>query len=249
MLHSIDRQKVILDNLKIGSVTSINHLIQKTKFNESTIRRDLKNLAKIQKVMILRGGVIRISQLDDQSIEIENLVQKQKIAKYAASLIKENDSIIINGGTTCSLIPDFIDKLNIKVLTNSFSVATKLINKSITDVTIPGGRIYQQNSLILSPFNFETIKHFHASKLFLSCISINDVGLLENDENLVKFVTGLISISDEIILLADDSKFYKNKGSFIICPLESIDNVITDKLSSKVQDFQMKYFKTITALD
>ena len=61
MLHSIDRQKVILDNLKIGSVTSINHLIQKTKFNESTIRRDLKNLAKIQKVMILRGGVVRIN--------------------------------------------------------------------------------------------------------------------------------------------------------------------------------------------
>ena len=74
MLHSIDRQKVILDNLKIGSVTSINHLIQKTKFNESTIRRDLKSLAKIQKVMILRGGVVRINQLDDQSIEIENLV-------------------------------------------------------------------------------------------------------------------------------------------------------------------------------
>ena len=58
-----------------------------------------------------------------------------------------------------------------------------------------------------------------------------------------------IDIYTCILRITYDSKFYKNKGSFIICPLESIDNVITDKLSSKVQDFQMKYFKTITALD
>ena len=37
MLHSLDRQKIILDNLKNGSVTSINHLIKSTKFNQSTI--------------------------------------------------------------------------------------------------------------------------------------------------------------------------------------------------------------------
>ena len=48
-----------------------------------------------------------------------------------------------------------------KVLTNSFSVATKLINQNIKDVVIPGGKIYEHNSLILSPFNFDTIKHFH----------------------------------------------------------------------------------------
>ena len=49
MLHALDRQKIILDNLKVDSVTSINHLIQKTKFHESTIRRDLKILAVNQK--------------------------------------------------------------------------------------------------------------------------------------------------------------------------------------------------------
>ena len=125
-------------------------------------------------------------------------------------------------------------------------MATKLINKNITDVTIPGGRIYQHSSLILSPFNFETIKHFHASKLFLSCISISEMGLLEDDENLVKFVTGLISISDEIILLVDHSKFYQNEGSLIICPIDSIDTIITDKLSTKVQNFQKKFLKAIT---
>lgn len=246
MLHPIDRQKVILDKLKKDSVTSINHLIEQTQFNESTIRRDLKSLEKEKKILIVRGGVISNDNEDKEELFIKNLNEKQRIAQFAANLIKENDSIIINGGTTCSLIPDFIIPKNIKVLTNSFSVATKLINKNISDVTIPGGRIYEHNSLILSPFNFETIKHFHASKLFLSCISISEMGLLEDDENLVKFVTGLISISDEIILLVDHSKFYQNEGSFIICPLDSIDTIITEKMSTKVQNFQKKFLKAIT---
>jgi len=138
MLHPIDRQKVILDKLKKDSVTSINHLIEQTQFNESTIRRDLKSLEKEKKILIVRGGVISNNNEDKEELFIKNLNEKQRIAQFAASLIKENDSIIINGGTTCSLIPDFIIPKNIKVLTNSFSVATKLINKNINDVTIPG---------------------------------------------------------------------------------------------------------------
>ena len=249
MLHALDRQKIILDNLKVDSVTSINHLIQKTKFHESTIRRDLKILAVNQKIVIVRGGVIPLKEVDKKPNFIKNIEQKKRIARYAASLIEEKDSIIINGGTTCSLIPDYLENNNIKALTNSFSIASKLLNKNVTDVTIPGGRIYEHHSLILSPFNFETIKHFHASKLFLSCLSINEVGLLEDDENLAKFVTGLINISDEIILLVDDTKFYKNDGSFIVCPLESIDTIITNKLSSKVQNFQKACLRAVTVSD
>ena len=86
----------------------------------------------------------------------------------------------------------------------------------------------------MSPFNFDTIKHFHASKFFLSCRSLNDVGLLEDDENLVKFVTSILRISDEIILLIDNSKFYKNDGSFIICSLDKIDTVITNQSIAKL---------------
>ena len=81
---------------------------------------------------------------------------------------------------------------------------------------------------------------------YICCISISEMGLLEDDENLVKFVTGLISISDEIILLVDHSKFYQNEGSFIICPLDSIDTIITEKMSTKVQNFQKKFLKAIT---
>ena len=149
----------------------------------------------------------------------EKVIDKCLKAVFKIKKLKLNVIVVDDGSTDNSWAT--INSLqkrnnNIKALTNSFSIATKLLNKNVNDVTIPGGRIYEHNSLILSPFNFETIKHYHASKLFLSCLSINEIGLLEDDENLAKFVTGLINISDEIILLIDDTKFYKNDGSFIV---------------------------------
>jgi DeoR/GlpR family transcriptional regulator of sugar metabolism len=42
-----------------------------------------------------------------------------KNAQYAANLINEKEKIIINGGTTFSLIPNYIEQKNITVLTNS----------------------------------------------------------------------------------------------------------------------------------
>ena len=77
MLHAIDRQKIILDNLKVDSVTSINHLIQKTKFHESTIRRDLKILAVNQKIVIVRGGVIPLKEVDKKPNFIKNIEQRK----------------------------------------------------------------------------------------------------------------------------------------------------------------------------
>ena len=72
MLHSLDRQKIILDNLKNGSVTSINHLIKSTNFNQSTIRRDIKVLERHKKVIVVRGGIIPGKNIEINPIKIEN---------------------------------------------------------------------------------------------------------------------------------------------------------------------------------
>tara|TARA_B100000809_G_scaffold252334_1_gene286944 strand:+ start:221 stop:634 length:414 start_codon:yes stop_codon:yes gene_type:complete len=119
MLHSLDRQKKILENLSFDHVTSIYYLCRKTQFNESTIRRDIKLLEQEKKVIIVRGGVIPIKVNEVTPLFIENLKEKQSIAQYAANLINEKEKIIINGGTTFSLIPNYIEQKNITVLTNS----------------------------------------------------------------------------------------------------------------------------------
>ena len=76
MLHSLDRQKKILENLSFDHVTSIHYLCRKTQFNESTIRRDIKLLEQEKKVIIVRGGVIPIKVNEITPLFIENLKEK-----------------------------------------------------------------------------------------------------------------------------------------------------------------------------
>jgi DeoR/GlpR family transcriptional regulator of sugar metabolism len=71
------------------------------------------------------------------------------------------------------------------------------------------------------------------------------MGLLDDDENLVNFVNNLLKISDEIILLIDNSKFYKNIGQFVICPLDKIDTIITNKSIANINFLKKYNFKTI----
>jgi DeoR/GlpR family transcriptional regulator of sugar metabolism len=51
MLHKIDRQKKIIENLDSDHVTTIQFLCKKTQFTESTIRRDLKTLEQEKKLI------------------------------------------------------------------------------------------------------------------------------------------------------------------------------------------------------
>ena len=80
MLHSLDRQKKILENLSFDHVTSIHYLCRKTQFNESTIRRDIKLLEQEKKVIIVRGGVIPIKVNEITPLFIENL--KEELNKF-----------------------------------------------------------------------------------------------------------------------------------------------------------------------
>ena len=44
----------------------------------------------------------------------------------------------------------------------------------------------------------------------------------------------------------DNSKFYKQDGSFIICPLSSIDTIITEKLDAKVNQLKNNFKAILT---
>ena len=97
MLHALDRQKIILNNLKIDSVTSINHLIQKTKFHESTIRRDLKILAINQKIVILRKALAYKNLAKQNPLHVASILQlteSEVVLNYAFSLSSITGSII-----------------------------------------------------------------------------------------------------------------------------------------------------------
>lgn len=234
-MHKNDRYRLILNEVERRPVSTPAYLAELLGVSEATVRRDLIALDNQGRLKRLRGGVEAIRPpatipLIGRPLEHSktiNVAAKNTIAKAAAELIEEGDSIIIAAGSTTLMLAEHIREKYFHVMTNSFAIAQYLLGHSKCSVNVPSGKIYRDQNLILSPFDSDGRKHFFASKIFLSAQAVNEVGIMESDPQISRSVASLIPQAKQVILLADSSKFNTSKN-IIVCTLDTFDKVITN---------------------
>src|SRR5258708_24494661 len=188
--------------------------------SEASVRRDFARLAEMGSATRVRGGLEAMpgSQrassdapaLATRSFEISrtlNVAAKRAIARAAVALCSDGDAIIINGGTTTFEMGEFLRERRLKVLTNSYPLAETLIHHSNCRVALPGGEVYREQKLIVSPFEEDAIQHYSASRMFMSAISIGPLGVIEGDPLIARAETNLLKPAGNPVVLPDASKF------------------------------------------
>ncbi|MEO5807945.1 DeoR/GlpR family DNA-binding transcription regulator [Devosia sp.] len=234
-MHETERHRVILAAVQSRPVATVTDLVDMTGTSEATIRRDIAALHVQGQLRRVRGGAEAVNPPEQGGLmgrpfsvnETINMSAKRAIAREAAALCKDGEPIIINGGTTTYQMVHHLTSRRLSVFTNSFAIAEHLIHNSRNSVVIPGGTIYREQNVILSPFGGVVASHFYARKMFIGCQGIGQHGLMEADPMVVQSELGLIGQADELIVLADSSKF-SGRSSLILCGLDKIATVITD---------------------
>jgi DeoR family ulaG and ulaABCDEF operon transcriptional repressor len=97
-----------------------------------------------------------------------------------------------------------------------------------TRISVPAGTVFREQNIILSPFEDDGTSHFRASKMFVGAASVGRHGLMQTDTLLLQAEQRLMERADEIILLVDSSKFNGPAGH-VVCGLDDVDTVVTDK--------------------
>jgi DeoR family ulaG and ulaABCDEF operon transcriptional repressor len=133
--------------------------------------------------------------------------KKRAIARAAVDLCDPGDAIIINGGTTTFQMVHFMAAHRMQVMTNSFAIAEHLVKHSKNTVTVPGGVIYREQSLILSPFDNDAIRNFYARRLFIGAQGVGPLGIMEADAQIIQSEQKLMHQADELVVMVDSSKF------------------------------------------
>ncbi|MBL8550583.1 MAG: DeoR/GlpR transcriptional regulator [Hyphomonadaceae bacterium] len=202
--------------------------------SEATIRRDLRKLAEDGALKRVHGGVERPEAqaahlvgtplLRNKQI---NVAQKRTIARAAAALIEPGETIVIDGGSTTSLLCPFLADLDLQVLTNSLPIVEQLLLSPRTRLLVPGGEIFREQNIILSPFEDDGTAECFASKMLMGAQALSPVGLLQADSILIRAERRLMARAEKVIVLADSSKFERKTG-LVLCPLSEIDIVVTD---------------------
>ena len=159
----------------------------------------------------------------------KKLLEKRKIAKSAAELIEEGNTIILDSGSTTFELAKNLDRFeNLTVITNALNVANYLSNLKNINVIVPGG-ILRQNSLSLVGIMAERgFRNYFCDKLFLGVdgFDINHgISTPNGDEAQMNLV--MIGVSRRIIVVADSSKFKKRAFAFI-SGIHKINTVVTD---------------------
>ncbi len=234
-MHEIERQRIILGEIADRPVVTVAQLVELTGASEATIRRDINALHIDGKLHKVRGGaealhppqLVGIGGRHFSVSEQMNVPQKRAIARAAVDLCEDGDSIIINGGTTTYQMVDHLARRRMQILTNSFAIAETLVRTSKNTIVLPGGAVYREQSLILSPFENDVTRNFYARRMFMSAQGVSPIGIMEGDPLLIQAEQKLINQADELILLVDSSKF-ERRSSLILCALDRVAMIITD---------------------
>jgi DeoR family fructose operon transcriptional repressor len=232
-----ERHSIILDTVNRQHVVKLKDLCAMLDSSESTIRRDLNQLAQRGLLTKVHGGAISLNESfspyehnveEKASLFIE---EKTAIARYAASLIEEGDFVYIDAGTTTEKMIDYIPSKNVTFVTNAFINAKKLAQKGFR-VFIPAGEIKLTTEAIVGAECVISLQNYNFSKCFMGTNGISvSAGLSTPDKSEASVKTAVISRSKEVYFLADHSKF--DKVTAVTFSALNRGKIITDKLPDK----------------
>lgn len=239
-MHERERWQKILTLVRERRVVRVTDLMQVLQASSATLRRDLFKLEQMGQLKRVHGGAeaIQASQQSHLSTRAFNVSQtlnadrKRAVARVAASMCEDGDSIIINAGSTTSFMAEFLRERRMQVLTNSVPISHELIATSENRIVLPGGEVYREQGIILSPFDEDAIQHFTASKMFMSCYAITQMGIIEGDPLIARAEAKLLTRAEKLIVIADSSKF-EQRGSMAVCQLSRVSTLITDSGAPK----------------
>lgn len=120
-----EREKKILDILTNESSLTVNEISSRLNVSRVTVRSDFNSLEEKGLIVRMRGGAFPAYHPEILESQRTMMAEKIRIARKAASMIKDGDTVMINDGTTSSLIPKFLlGKRDIRIVTNSTLIFT-----------------------------------------------------------------------------------------------------------------------------
>lgn len=209
----IDRWMKILDYLKEKKFATVEEMMESFGVSRSTLRRDLIAMEERGHIRRTRGGAEIVEQNDiGEYCNIEGIFsykkeEKIKIAKKAAEIIRDNDVIFIDSGSTCYFMIDYICAKNITVVTNGILHIQRLMEKGIKTYIL-GGYAKPELNLIEGEDIVKKINDMNFDISFLGTMGIDTKGGFTTDmlsDGQVK--KAVIASSDKCYVLADASKF------------------------------------------
>ena len=205
----------MLQLLEENEIVSLNDFCNALKnVSESTVRRDLKTLESEGQIILLRGGGACLKrgsyEVPVNSKSIKNVNAKESIARYAAGLVNDGESIYLDSGSTIVRMLRHMSNKDITIVTTNALVLSELQGTKMKCFMI-GGEINIRTASILGTKTNSELSTMYFDKAFLGSNGFSEkAGISTPDIREAEKKQIVRSNSAETYVLLDSSKSGKN---------------------------------------
>ena len=224
-----DRQIGILELLGKNDQTTVKTLSDRLGVSSATIRQDLKFLETEGLIRRVHGGAV-LQDADDLSNRLGfNYETKLRIARKAAMLVSEGETILIESGSTNALLArELIKKKNITLVTTNVYIARQLRNDQAS-IILTGGSYQPSSESLVGKITKASLDQLNFDKAFIGIDGYtSESGFTLRDIFRAEISSYIIKKAMETIIVTDSSKFGKTGLTSIGYPVD-IKRIATDK--------------------
>nr|WP_281353470.1 DeoR/GlpR family DNA-binding transcription regulator [Phytoactinopolyspora mesophila] len=222
---------MIMQILRAEGPVSVGVLADRLGVSAATIRRDLNRLERLELLTRVRGGAAASTTLEEPFSEVATVGQEARdaIAQKAAELVRDGDVLLLDIGTTVHRLAAHLHGRSITVMTSNLAVYEELVPDPEIELILLGGVVRRNYRSLVGFLTEDCVRQLRAGRLFIGTSGIRPDGTIVDTTAVeVPVRRAMISSADQVILVADKSKF-PGSGYATVCGPEALDVVITNE--------------------
>ncbi len=228
------RRNAILELSRENGELRVDEIAQRFGVSRETIRRDLAHLDALGLLRRIHGGAQKPqtgAELPFRERLVENAAAKQRIASAAAKLFEENDTLIVDTGTTTEAFAAELGRAGrFTVVTNSIGIALHIYRGGGgSRVYLIGGEYRGEGGELIGSVTLEQIGRYRADQAVLTVGAIDAAeGFMDFDVEEAMVARAMIRQARRVTVVADHSKFGRIAMAEV-CGLSAVARLVTDE--------------------
>lgn len=231
------RRETIAELVRTQGPATVTGLADQLGQSIATIRRDLARLDEQGLVRRVHGGCVPVGKpadpelRDDPFAELaaRQLPAKDAIARAAAALVRDGDTVMLDIGTTAWRVAHHLRGRAITVVTRNLAAFDELREDRTVQVVLLGGVLRPDHRSLIGHLTEDNIRQLRADLLIMGTSGVRPTGhVVDTVPAEVSVKRTMIEASDRVALVADAAKF-PGSGMAMVCGPDSLDVVITER--------------------
>ncbi|MFC4601842.1 DeoR/GlpR family DNA-binding transcription regulator [Cohnella hongkongensis] len=224
-----ERWSRILTAVNAAKEMTVADLSRRFSVSEVTIRKDLIELERQGLLLRRHGSAVALEQPAIPPFGIRSRLEsdeKEAIARAAAELIHDGDSVLIDAGTTPMAVAVQLKPKKITVVTNSLAVGLELSDSPAT-VSLACGELIAGRNGVAGPDTEHYLERIRVNWAIIGASGFRpDQGFSTSSAIEAATKKKMIEAAHKVMLVVDHSKFARIKPA-LFAAFDRIDTVVT----------------------